>query len=320
MSPNELFGNYFWLLGFFVFLTGLCIGSFLNVVALRALSGESIVLPPSKCPECNHKLHWYNNIPVFSYIFLMGKCRFCKCHISLQYPLVELFNALLYFVTFYKFGLSFKTLFICILMSFFILMVITDFREKVVFDAHTYPVIVLGLIYNWLGFGDITIVTSITGALVGLVFFEVVARLGYLFAPTRAFGEGDTIIAMGIGAFFGWKMLLVIIFASIFLQAAVSIPLLLARSIRQGNKQLSTAIVLMVLCTLAVAAANVFDIYRYLIPTILMLTLVVSTLLWCVWAILSSMKNKKEEDLLYLPFGPALVFCTIAAVFLSLQV
>ncbi len=84
----------------FVFITGACIGSFLNVVALRGLSGESIVFPPSKCPKCGNKLNWYTNIPVISYCFLKGKCQFCKEHISLQYPIVEALNAILYLACF----------------------------------------------------------------------------------------------------------------------------------------------------------------------------------------------------------------------------
>ena len=67
-----------------VLLFGLVIGSFLNVVILRGLSEESIVLPPSKCPNCNTKLKWYDNIPILSYILLLGKCRYCKCKISRQ--------------------------------------------------------------------------------------------------------------------------------------------------------------------------------------------------------------------------------------------
>ena len=101
------------LIAIFVFATGLCIGSFLNVVALRGLSGESIVFPPSKCPKCGKKLNWYTNIPVISYIFLLGKCQFCKKPISLQYPIVEAANAILYLIMFLSFGLSLKTLFLC---------------------------------------------------------------------------------------------------------------------------------------------------------------------------------------------------------------
>ena len=79
-----------------VLLTGLCIGSFLNVVILRGLSNESIVFPASKCPKCQHKLYWWHNIPVLSYILLGGKCGFCKEKISIQYPIVEILTVMRY--------------------------------------------------------------------------------------------------------------------------------------------------------------------------------------------------------------------------------
>ena len=71
--------------GLFIFITGVCIGSFLNVVILRALSEESIVFPPSKCPKCQTPLKWWHNIPVLSFIFLKGKCAFCHEKISIQF-------------------------------------------------------------------------------------------------------------------------------------------------------------------------------------------------------------------------------------------
>ena len=75
---------------FWICIIGLCFGSFFNVVILRSLSNESIVFPGSKCPNCEHKLFWWHNIPVLSYIILRGKCYFCKEKISIQYPVIEL--------------------------------------------------------------------------------------------------------------------------------------------------------------------------------------------------------------------------------------
>ena len=89
--------DYFHFLLFWIFIVGICIGSFLNVVILRGLSGESIVFPSSKCPVCGNKLKWWMNIPVLSYILLRGKCGFCKTKISLQYPIVKSFFLYLFF-------------------------------------------------------------------------------------------------------------------------------------------------------------------------------------------------------------------------------
>src|SRR5574344_1755867 len=112
----------------FVFIIGLCIGSFLNVVILRALSGESIVFPASHCAKCNHPLKWWHNIPVLSYIFLKGKCAFCKEKISIQYPIVELITGFGFVALFWKFGLSLNTLAWFIMFSLFVVISATDIK------------------------------------------------------------------------------------------------------------------------------------------------------------------------------------------------
>ena len=304
----------------FVFAIGACIGSFLNVVALRGLTGESIVLPPSKCPKCNNKLNWYTNIPIISYCFLRGKCQFCKEHISLQYPIVELTNALLYLFTFISFGYSLKTLFLWALCSLFLVIAITDIKESVVLDLHTYIIIALGLIYSspWLQLGDINFIQSIIGIAAGFAFFEVIARLGYIFAGTRAFGEGDTLIAMGIGAFFGWKTLLIIIFMSIIIQALFTIPVMIKRALDSKDYKTASALFLVILTVIAVDLFKRFNLYDN-VPLILTLLLIVAVILfWCLRVILKDIKSKRETNsYLYLPFGPALVFAAYLMIFFS---
>lgn len=304
------------LIAIFVFITGACIGSFLNVVALRGLSGESIVFPPSKCPKCNNKLNWYTNIPIISYCFLRGKCQFCKEHISLQYPIVEFLNAILYLFCFLTFGFAAKTLFLCVLISLLLVIAITDFKESVVIDAHTYAIIALGLIYNICPFGEVGIIQSILGVLTGLIFFEVIARIGYLFAGTRAFGEGDTLIAMGIGAFFGWKMLLVIVFMSIILQAVLTLPMLFHKAIKEKAYKSAVAYIVLAFCVVLVYLFREFNVYNIFPLILILLLLVAGMLFWALCTILKDMKNKKETDnFLYLPFGPALVIAGLIAIF-----
>ena len=139
----------FWLLLVYFIIIGLCVGSFLNVVVLRGLSGESIVLPPSHCTKCDHKLAWYDNIPVLSYLFLRGKCRYCSEKISPQYPLVELFTALVFVGIYLKYGMTLNTVFLIFAASACIVMAVTDIKEKVILDGHAYFLAVLGLVYNF---------------------------------------------------------------------------------------------------------------------------------------------------------------------------
>ena len=96
-----------WICLIYVMAFGACVGSFLNVVVYRLPLGKSIVSPPSACPKCNHALAWYDNIPVFGWLWLKGKCRYCKNQISIQYPLIEALCAILFgavFVLYYFLG------------------------------------------------------------------------------------------------------------------------------------------------------------------------------------------------------------------------
>ena len=224
----------------FVFVIGLCIGSFLNVCILRALSGESIVFPSSKCPKCGNKLKWWHNIPVLSYVFLRGKCAFCKEHISIQYPIIELLTGIIFTLEFLYFGTSLDTLFVWIISALLIVIAGTDIKEKVVFDVHTYSLIGVAVLYafiktaftlwqshhagyafSWDMFVFNPFVNSILGVLTGALIMEILARLGYLVAGTRAFGEGDTLIAAGLGAVFGWLQLLFVLILSVVIQTFI---------------------------------------------------------------------------------------------------
>ena len=158
-----------WLL-VYIFVIGLCIGSFLNVVILRGLADESIVFPPSKCPKCLNKLKWYHNIPIFSYVFLRGKCAFCHEKISIQYPIIEFLNGLIYGALFLKYGLCLNLLFYFIFASLFIVIFMTDIKEKVIFTRHTYILTLFGLLYNFL---NKNLIDSVLGGLVGFIFLEI---------------------------------------------------------------------------------------------------------------------------------------------------
>ena len=298
------------LYAFFVVLIGLSIGSFLNVVALRGLSGESIVFPPSKCPKCGKKLNWYTNIPVISYIFLLGKCQFCKQPISIQYPIVEFSNATLYLTMFLNFGISLKTLFMCAFSSIFILICITDFKQQVIIDLHTYILIGLGILYNILNLGTVSILNCILGIVAGYVIFEILAHIGTITVKTRAFGEGDTLIAMGLGAILGWKMLFLTIFISIALQAIFALPALFLKYLKNKNYTGAAAIFLTVVCI--VATRLIKPEYSYYIICLFILC---ALMLLCLFIILKNIKNNQKNNFYYMPFGPALV---ISALFVML--
>lgn len=319
-----------------VFITGLCIGSFLNVVILRTLSEESIVFPASKCPKCQTPLKWWHNIPVLSYILLRGKCAFCKEPISIQYPIIELITGIIYTILFMKFGVSFDTLFAWIFAALLIVIAGTDIKEKVVYDVHTYTLIGFGLLYavvvtataiyqihiagTPIEFSKYILLNnplsmSILGAIEGALILEICARAGYLVAGTRAFGEGDTFIAAGLGALFGWRTLLVVLALSVLIQVVLFLPIFVKGLIQ--NKDFKTLISFVLFCAYAITFYSLQH-FRIITPeniiiyTIGALILAALGITSCIF-IFKGLREKPENRT-YLPFGPAMV----AAAFIAL--
>lgn len=319
-----------------VFITGLCIGSFLNVVILRTLSEESIVFPASKCPKCQTPLKWWHNIPVLSYILLRGKCAFCKEPISIQYPIIELITGVIYTILFMKFGVSFDTLFAWIFAALLIVIAGTDIKEKVVYDVHTYTLIGFGLLYavvvtataiyqihvagTPIEFSKYILLNnplsmSILGAIEGALILEICARAGYLVAGTRAFGEGDTFIAAGLGALFGWRTLLVVLALSVLIQVVLFLPIFVKGLIQ--NKDFKTLISFVLFCAYAITFYSLQH-FRIITPeniiiyTIGALILAALGITSCIF-IFKGLREKPENRT-YLPFGPAMV----AAAFIAL--
>ena len=307
----------------FVFVTGVCIGSFLNVVVLRALSEESIAFPASKCPLCQTPLKWYHNIPVFSYLFLKGKCAFCEEKISIQYPIIELITGFLFVAVVLKFGPNINTLFMLTFTSLFVVLAATDIKEKVVFDFHTYTLAILGLIYNLFNLGHFyegtklltlgtfhlavnnSFIASIVGLLLGVITMEAFARFGYLVAGTRAFGEGDSYIAAALGAIFGWKYLIVALVYSFIIQIVLTIPVFMKKL--YNNKDYKTiislvAFFLFTLCFKLFERLNLLD--NMAVFGVLVLILCGLGFYVC-RRILGGLKD--PQNMTYLPFGPAMV-------------
>ncbi len=296
---------------FFVFVFGLCIGSFLNVVILRAFSGESIVLPPSKCPNCKEKIKWYDNIPLLSYLILKGQCRNCKTKISIQYPIVEFATGLIWFLIFFKFGLSVSTLLLLILASLGIVIATTDIKEKVVFDVHTISFIIIAMIYRVLTNAT---VEGIFGLIAGALIMEILARLGYLFVKRRAFGEGDTYIAAGIGALFGVKLFIIILVLSVVLQVVCILPNFLSNIWKEGEKSFVASFLIFIVSTFIYKLLLFKHLLSKYSEYAFVAVIVASGVFSCV-KLLKAVKKKNEFN--YLPFGPSMLFVSLMMVLWS---
>lgn len=198
--------------GVLVTLFGLCIGSFLNVAIIRLPKNESINLPASHCPTCLHPLAWYHNVPLFSWIFLRGKCAFCKSHISFQYPLVELSSAFLYAFIYFHLANTLQALLIASVFALLLALSIIDLRYKAVPDALSLPALVLAFCT-----GD-----PLVSLQNGLLFMGAFAFLRFFvsaLAKKEVMGEADIIIAGIIGALLGIKLGL----AAIYISAVIAL-------------------------------------------------------------------------------------------------
>ena len=174
----------------FIFIIGIIFGSFYNVVGLRLPDGESIIKPGSHCPKCNHKLSWYENIPVLSYIFLKGKCKNCKQKISFIYPAIELLTGVLFTASYIIFGLTYEFAIALILSSLVSIIFVSDSKYMIINDS---PLIISGIL--------ITIIKIISGLketiysiLSGLLIFIIVyllMLLGNFLFKKESLGGGD---------------------------------------------------------------------------------------------------------------------------------
>lgn len=183
-----------------LFLFGIVIGSFLNVCILRIPLKESVAKERSHCMSCGYQLAWYDMIPLFSYLFLGGKCRKCKSHISLQYPLVEALNGVLYVLIFLVNGWSIDSVIYCLLASALIVLSVIDFRTyEIPFGINLF-ILALGLIHlifhlgDWVDYG------------IGLLAVSGFLWILYQISKGAAIGGGDVKLMGAAGLLIGWKL------------------------------------------------------------------------------------------------------------------
>lgn len=211
---------------FFVF--GSIIGSFLNVCIYRIPAGLSVVSPPSRCPNCGASIRWFQNIPIFSYLILGGKCGSCGVKISLRYPMVETLTGVLFVLVFFYFSLSLAMLVYLLFVAALVVITFIDLDHQIIPDVISLPGIVVGFLCSfaipWLTWSD-----SLLGILLGGGSLWLVAVLYELLTKKEGMGGGDIKLLAMIGAFLGWKAILPIIFFSSLIGSLVGVPLMLVK-------------------------------------------------------------------------------------------
>ncbi|MBL1141638.1 MAG: prepilin peptidase [Proteobacteria bacterium] len=240
-----------------IFILGLLVGSFLNVVIFRLpimmerdwkeqccelleleapednndRKSLNLVTPRSRCPACNHQLKAIENIPVISYLFLKGKCSKCKNKISIRYPLIELVSAITVTVVAYNFGVSLQALFAICLTWALIALTMIDFDHQLLPDDITLPFLWLGIILNLDKFSIFTdLKSSVLGAIFGYGILWFVYITFKLITGKEGMGHGDFKLLAVLGAWFGYQFLPLIIIMSSLVGALIGITLMIFKS------------------------------------------------------------------------------------------
>lgn len=198
-----------------VIIYGLIIGSFLNVLILRIPEGKDVVLERSHCMACGYQLAWKDMVPVFSYLFLRGKCRKCKTPISKQYPIVEAVNALLYFVIFFFHGCNVLSVIYCLVTSALLVLSVIDFRTYEIPLRLTVFIAIMGVICAGMDFEHLSL--YIFGLCSVGLFLEVL----FIVSNGTWIGGGDATLMMAAGLVLGWKKIIAAFFVACILGSVI---------------------------------------------------------------------------------------------------
>ena len=202
-----------YLIEMFIFLMGLCIGSFLNVCIYRLPESKSIVHPRSMCPNCDTLIPFYDNIPLFSYLWLKGQCRRCKVKISMRYPVVELLGGLLALGTYLRFGLTIETLIYYVFIAALLVVTFIDLDHRIIPDVITLPGIPICFAASF-ALPDITYKDALLGILIGGGSLFLVAWVYTILTKKEGMGGGDIKLLAMMGAIVGWQGVLFTIFVA----------------------------------------------------------------------------------------------------------
>jgi leader peptidase (prepilin peptidase) / N-methyltransferase len=246
----------------FIFFFGAVVGSFLNVVIHRIPNEESIIFPNSSCPQCKTAIKPYDNIPIFGWLFLGGKCRNCKSAISFRYPAVEALNALLYILVFWQIGLNPFLPVALIFVSAIVALIFIDAEHMILPDAINFPLLFFALLmrlvfafaFGYAYFSDlnfyplnllseypvwlVSLFGAILGGLVGGGSLWLVGEIWKRLRGVDAMGLGDVKMMFAVGAVLGWRLTLLSIFLGAFSGAVIGVFIIS----RQKEKDLQTQI------------------------------------------------------------------------------
>lgn len=221
-----------------IFILGLLIGSFLNVCIYRIPRGENIAYPPSHCTSCGSNIKSYDLIPVLSWSFLRGRCRSCKEKISIRYTLIELVTAMLFLLTYLKYGVSMELVQYLVLIPFLLVVAMIDYDTMEVYTTTTWLAIAAGIVLIVVKFyqGE-SVITYLFGGLLGAGTIIIIILLSKLFLGTEGMGWGDAEICGLCGLFLGLRLTLMMLFFSFIIGGIAGVYLLKAKK-KNGRSEM----------------------------------------------------------------------------------
>ena len=223
-----------------LFLLGAILGSFANVCIYRLPKEQSVVTKGSHCPNCKKKINWLYNIPIFSYLYLQGKCKNCKKKIPLQYLIVEIISAISFTAIYYFFGLTIETMFLIFLFFIYLIIFFIDLKHYIIPNSLNYILIISGLIKNFMPDVDEFLFTnpmsSIAGGIVGYGMIWLIIKLYKKFKKIDGMGFGDAKLFCGIGFWFGYQSVFIIIFLASIIALLFVAPKLINGKIKMKNE------------------------------------------------------------------------------------
>lgn len=202
---------------FLIFILGLVFGSFFYVVGTRLPNNESLVKPGSHCTYCKHKLNAFDLIPVLSFIFLKGKCRYCKEKLSKEYIIYELLTGILFLVSYWKFGISYKFFIMLIVSSLVVLVFITDFKYMIILDS---PLVVSSILLfglKWYYYGIHDALFALLYGLLAFLTMLLIRQIGNALFKKESLGGGDIKFSFVTGMILGYKFMMISLVLATFL-------------------------------------------------------------------------------------------------------
>lgn len=218
----------------YIFILGLLLGSFYNVVGMRMSNNESIVFPGSHCPKCNHKLKWYENIPLISYILLRGKCKGCHTNISVWYPAIELLTALLFLISYYTFGLTTELIISLIISSLVSIIFVSDINYMIILDSPLVVSSIIILLTKLILISPQEAVQSLLSGILIFIIMYIIMLIGNYLFKTESLGGGDIKLSFIAGLVLGPKLGIFYIVLAAFL----AFPYAIYITIRNKNNMI----------------------------------------------------------------------------------